>query len=35
MKKKLSKTEGLVNEIRLESIKEVLSKLKRIIEYAP
>ena len=35
MYKKLSETEGTVNEVRVDSIKKVLGKLKRIIEYAP
>ena len=35
MYKKLSKTEGVVNEVRVESIEKVLSELKRVIEYAP
>ena len=35
MYKKLSETEGEVNETRVDSIKKVLSKLKRIIEHAP
>ena len=32
MYKKLSKTKGAVNEFRIESIKNVLNKLKRIID---
>ena len=35
MYKKLSKTEGVVNEVRVESTEKVLSELKRVIEYAP
>ena len=35
MSKKLSKAEGAVNEVRVNSIKNVLSKLKRITEYTP
>ena len=35
MYKKLSETEGAVNEVRVNSIKNVLSKLKRIIKYTP
>ena len=35
MSKKLSKTKGAVNEVRVNSIKNVLSKLKRITEYTP
>ena len=35
MYKKLSETKGAVIEVRVDSIKKVLSKLKRIIEYAP
>ena len=34
MYKKLSETENVVNEVREESMKKLLSKLKRIIEYA-
>ena len=34
MYKKLSETKGVI-EVRVDSIKKVLSKLKRIIEYAP
>ena len=33
MHKKLSETKGEVNEVRVDSIKEVLSKLQRIIDY--
>ena len=33
MYKKLSKTEGTVNEVRVDSIKKVISKLQRIIDY--
>ena len=35
MYKKLSETKRTVNEVREDSIKKVLGKLKRIIEYAP
>ena len=35
MYKKLKKTKGAVNEGRVDSIKKLLSKLKRIIEYTP
>ena len=35
MYKKLSETKGVLNEVWVDSIKKVLSKLKRIIEYAP
>ena len=35
MYKKLSETEGAVNEVRVDSIKKVLSKLQRIIDYVP
>ena len=35
MYKKLSETKSAVNEVRADSIKKVVSKLKRIIEYAP
>ena len=35
MYKKLSETKGAMIEVRVDSIKKVLSKLKRIIEYAP
>ena len=35
MYKKLSKTEDAMNEIRVDSIKEVLSKLQWIIDYVP
>ena len=35
MYKKLSETKGTVNEVRVDSIKEVLSKLQRIIDYTP
>ena len=35
MYKKLSETKGAVIEVRVDSIKKVLSKLKTIIEYAP
>ena len=34
MHKKLSETKDEVNEVRVDSIKEVLSKLQRIIDYA-
>ena len=33
--KNLKETKGKVNEVWIDSIKKVLSKLKRIIEYAP
>ena len=33
--KNLSETKGKVNEVWIDSIKKVLSKLKRITEYAP
>ena len=33
MHKKLSETKEEVNEVRVDSIKEVLSKLQRIIDY--
>ena len=33
--KKLSEIEGAVNKIRVNSTKNVLSKLKRIIDYMP
>ena len=35
MYKKLSETKGAMIEVRVDSIKKVLSKLKIIIEYAP
>ena len=35
MYKKLSETEGAVNEVRVDSIKKVLSKLQRIVDYVP
>ena len=35
MYRKLSKTKAAVNEFWVDSIKEVLSKLKRIIDYTP
>ena len=35
MYRKLSKTKAAVNEFWVDSIKEVLSKLKRIIDYKP
>ena len=35
MYKKLSETKGAVNEFRVDSIKEVLSKLQRMIDYTP
>ena len=35
MYKKLSETKGAVNEVRVDSIKKVLSKLKIIISYTP
>ena len=35
MYKKLSQTKVVVNVVRVDSIKKVLSKLKRIIVYAP
>ena len=35
MYKKLSETESAVNEVRVDSIKKILSKLQRIIEYVP
>ena len=35
MYKELNKTKDTVNEVRVDSIKKVLSILKRIIEYAP
>ena len=34
-KKFLSETEGAVNEVRVDSIKKLLSKLQRIIRYVP
>ena len=33
--KKLSETKGAVNEVQVDSIKKVLGKLQRIIDYAP
>ena len=33
--KKLSRTKGAVNEVRVDSIKKVLTKLQRIIDYTP
>ena len=35
MYKKLSETKGAVNEVRVDSIKKVLSTLQRIIDYVP
>ena len=35
MYKKLRETKGAVNKVRVDSIKKVLSKLKRITEYTP
>ena len=35
MYKKLSETEGAVNELRVDSIKRILSKLQRTIDYVP
>ena len=35
MYKKLSEAKGAVNEFQVQSIKKVLSKLQRIIDYAP
>ena len=35
MYKKLSETKYVVNEVRVDLIKKVLSKLKRIIKYTP
>ena len=35
MYKKLSETKGAVNEVRVDSIKNVLRKLQRIIDYTP
>ena len=35
MYKILSETKGAVDEVRVDSYKKVLSKLKRIIDYAP
>ena len=35
MYKNLSETKDAVNQVRVDSIKKVLSKLKRIIEYEP
>ena len=35
MCKKLSETKGAKNEVRVDSIKKVLSKSQRIIDYAP
>ena len=35
MYKKLSETKYAVNEVRVDLIKKVLSKLKRIIKYTP
>ena len=35
MCKKLSESKGAVNEVRVESIKKVLNKLQRIIDYVP
>ena len=35
MCKKLSQTKGAKNEVRVDSIKKVLSKSQRIIDYAP
>ena len=35
MCKKISKTEGVVNEVRVDCIKKVLNKLRRIIDYMP
>ena len=35
MCKKLSQTKGAENEVRVDSIKKVLSKSQRIIDYAP
>ena len=35
MYKKLSEAKGAVNEFQVESIKKVLSKLQRIIDYTP
>ena len=33
--KKLGETKGAVNEVQVDSIKKVLGKLQRIIDYAP
>ena len=33
--KKLSETKGALNEVRVDSIKNVLSKLQKIIDYTP
>ena len=35
MCKNLSETEGVVNRVRVDSIKKVLSKLQRTVEYVP
>ena len=35
MYKKLSETKGAVNELRVDSIKRILSKLQRTIDYVP
>ena len=35
MYKKLSETKDAMNEVRVDSIKEVLSKLRRTIDYTP
>ena len=35
MYKKLCETEGAVNEVRVDSIKKILSKLQRTIDYVP
>ena len=35
MYKKLSEAKGAVNEFQVESIKKILSKLQRIIDYTP
>ena len=35
MNKKLSETKDAVNDVRVDFIKNILSKLKRIIEYTP
>ena len=35
MYKKLSETEGAVNKVQADSIKKVLNKLQRIVDYVP
>ena len=35
MYEKLSKTEGAVNDVRVDSFKKVLNKLQRTIDYVP